>query len=78
MKKDIKQIPRRSRTHEITGAIQPIRNSSQFRFREINSKLQLQVFDIDYLTRKSCFRLLSMRELFIEISKHCQSKIAVL
>ena len=29
MKNDIKQIPRRSRTHEITGAIQPIRNSSR-------------------------------------------------
>ena len=29
MKNDIKQIPRRSRTYEITGAIQPIRKSSR-------------------------------------------------
>ena len=78
MKNDIKQIPRRSRTHEITGDIQPIRNSSQFRFREINSKLLPQVFDIGYPTRRSRFRLLSMRELIFEISKHCQSKSAVL
>ena len=80
MKNDIKQIPRRSRTHEITGAIQPIRNYSRSTVsldlgRLIVSYRRRSLILITCMTRRSRFSLLSMRELFIKIS---QLKIAVL